>query len=208
MQKKLLIEAELTFKRAIEIAQSMESAASKAKELQSHSPAAAQGQGQAVHTVQHSCHRCGKQNHTADKCLFKYKQCLKCGNTGHIKAMCRTKKWTKKGGGNPKPQGYQRTKKVRVVQEESEDSDPLNTIIELNHVEGKSNSPYTVTVSLDGKPQSLEIDTGACGTIMSEDAFKELLPQKKLAQSRAKLSTYSGERLKAKGECEVTVEYH
>ena len=69
MQKKLLIEAELTFKRAIEIAQSMESAASKAKELQSHSPAAAQGQGQAVHTVQHSCHRCGKQNHTADKCL-------------------------------------------------------------------------------------------------------------------------------------------
>ena len=95
-----------------------------------------------------------------------------------------------------------------MVQEESaEDSDPLNTIVELNQVEGKSNSPYTVTVSLDGKPQCLEIDTGACVTIMSENTFNELLPQKNLAQSKARLSTYSGERLEAKGECKVMVEY-
>lgn len=214
MQKKLLIETDLTFKRAIEIAQSMESAATKAKELQSHNPTT-QGQGHeaAVYAVQHnhnSCHRCGKQNHTPDKCVFKYKHCLACGNMGHIKAMCRTKKLTKKGEGEyPTPQGRQRwTKKVRVVQEESEeDSDPLNTIIELHHIEEKSNSPYMVTVSLDGNPQYLEIDTGACITIMSEDTFKELLPQKKLAKSKARLSTYSGERLKAKGECNVTVEY-
>ena len=109
MQKKLLIEAELTFQRAIEIAQSMESAATKAKELQSHSPAAAQGQGQAVHVLQrqqhnhNSCHRCGKHNHTPDKCLFRYKQCNKCGNTGHIKAMCRTKKVTKREEGDSNP---------------------------------------------------------------------------------------------------------
>ncbi len=186
MQKKLLIETELTFKRAIEIAQSMQSAATKAKELQSHSPGG-EGQGhQAVHALQHnhsSCHRCGKQNHTADKCVFKYKHCLACGNMGHIKAMCRTKKLARKGEGDyPTSQGRPRwNKKVRVVQEEEEseeDFDPLNTVIELNHVEEKSNSPYMVTVSLDGKPQCLEIDTGACITIMSEDAFKELLPQK------------------------------
>ena len=94
-----------------------------------------------------------------------------------------------------------------MVQEESEDSDPLNTIIELNQVEGKSNSPYTVTVSLDSKPQCLEIDTGACVTIMSENTFIELLRQKNLAQSKARLSTYTAERLKAKGECKVMVEY-
>ena len=134
---------------------------------------------------------------------------MKCGNTGHIKAMCRAKKVTKKEGGDSYPQGHRRrTRKVRVVQEESgEDSDPLNTIIELNHVEGRSNSPFTVTVDLDGHPQSLEIDTGACVTIISEDTFKELLPQKRLTQSKMRLSTYSGERLQAKGECEVTVEY-
>jgi len=40
--------------RAIEAAQGIESAASKAKELQSHSPAEAQGQGQAVHILQHN----------------------------------------------------------------------------------------------------------------------------------------------------------
>jgi len=79
MQKKLLVEAELTFTRAIEIAQGMESAAREAKELQSHSPAEAQGhsQGQAVHVLRRqqsdrrSCHRCGRRNHTPDKCPFK-----------------------------------------------------------------------------------------------------------------------------------------
>jgi len=218
MQKKLLVEAELTFTRAIEIAQGMESAARKAKELQSHSPAEAQGhgqgQGQAVHVLRRqqsdrrSCHRCGRRNHTPDKCPFKDKQCLKCGNTGHIKVMCRTRN-PRKGGGATKPPNQQgRTRKVQVVQEDSaEDSDPLNTIVELNQVEGKSNSPYTVTVSLDSKPQCLEIDTGACVTIMSENTFNELLPQKNLAQSKARLSTYSGERLEAKGECKVMVEY-
>ena len=74
-----------------------------------------------------------------------------------------------------------------MVQEESEDSDPLNTIVELNQVEGKSNSPYTVTVSLDSKPQCLEIDTGACVTIMSENTFIELLPQKNLAHIKGKV---------------------
>jgi len=117
--------------------------------------------------------------------------------------MCRTRNPRKGGGATKPPNQPGRTRKVQVVQEESaEDSDPLNTIVELSQVEGKSNSP----VSLDGKPLCLEIDTGACVTIMSENTFNELLPQENLAQSKASLSTYSGERLKAKGECKVMVE--
>jgi len=90
--------------------------------------------------------------------------------------MRRTRKPRKGGGATKPPDQHGRTRKVQVVQEESaEDSDRLNTIVELNQVEGKSNSPYTVTVSLDGKPQCLEIDTGACVKIMSENTFNELL---------------------------------
>ena len=172
MQKKLLIEAELTFQRAIEIAQSMESAATKAKELQSHSQ----------HKVKVKlCTFCNVSNTTT----------VVVTGVGSITTLLISV--------------CSGTRKVRVVQEESgEDSDPLN---ELNHVEGRSNSPYTVTVDLDGHPQSLEIDTGACVTIILEDTFKGLLPQKRLTQSKMRLSTNSGERLQAKGECEVTVEY-
>lgn len=110
------------------------------------------------------------------------------------------------------PFGHKRekeaTKYIKVVQEDSEeDSNPLNTIIEHNQVQGKSNPPYTVTVSIDGTPQKLEIDTCACVTILSEETFKKLLPQKELCVTRMKLSMYSGERLEALGECEVTVTY-
>jgi len=56
----------------------------------------------------------------------------------------------KKGNGNSAFPGQQKktTRKVRVVQVQSdeEDSDPLNPILELNHIEGESHIPYTITL--------------------------------------------------------------
>jgi len=51
------------------------------------------------------------------------------------------------------------------------------------------NAGHEWSESVDGKPQCLEIDTGACVTIMSENTFNELLPQKKLAQRQGYLRT-------------------
>ena len=59
MQKKLSVEANLTFTCAIEIAQSMESGARKVQGQNS-----SQMQGQAVQiTDHHSCYKCGQQDH-------------------------------------------------------------------------------------------------------------------------------------------------
>lgn len=72
-QKKLLSEPDLTFQRAVEIAQNMELATAKAKQLQSHSGAAeSQKSDQDIcrvglqsqpSVVSNSCYRCGKSNH-------------------------------------------------------------------------------------------------------------------------------------------------
>ena len=70
---KLLVEISLTFTCAVEIAQNMESAASKVKQLQSQSNAgvAQRGvykmSGEAV-TGNNSCYRCGRQNHQPSHC--------------------------------------------------------------------------------------------------------------------------------------------
>lgn len=84
-QKRLLVEA---FTRAVEIAQSMESAASKTKQLQSHS-----GADEGVNKVTfpsegNSCFRCGRQNHQPSHCPFKDANCHNCGRPGHIQPVC------------------------------------------------------------------------------------------------------------------------
>ncbi len=102
-QKRLLSEADLTFKKALEIAHGMEVAARNAKELQSQTDTrratGAMPVEEAVHRVMPtergaegmSCYRCGRASHTATQCPFKDAKCHNCGRTGHIRRTCRSK---------------------------------------------------------------------------------------------------------------------
>ena len=81
-QKRLLSKADLTLTKAIWIAQSMEAA-----ELELHSLRAEKvsihkfGSGKPNATPppkKKACHRCGKNNHTADHCFYKEAYCNKC----------------------------------------------------------------------------------------------------------------------------------
>ena len=73
MQKRLLAETDLTFAKAVEIAQGIESVDNKVC--------------QSI-----SCYRCGKSNHTANFCKYKDMECHNCGKQGHLKSVCRSKK--------------------------------------------------------------------------------------------------------------------
>ena len=122
IQRRLLAESTLSFKKAFELAQGLESAAQNVKQLQSTgsrqevSGATGTTHMQGVHKVSHpdqrkpdsgaNCYRCGKPGHSAAKCRFKDAKCHYCGKTGHIKALCRMKQKTAAG---KKPQS------VRVV---------------------------------------------------------------------------------------------
>jgi len=133
VQKKLLVEISLTFTRAVEITQNMESAASKVKQLQSQSNAgvAQRGvykmSGEAV-TGNNSCYRCGRQNHLLSiYCPFKSAKCHNCGKQGHIQPVCRKPKQSpppNKGGRGTQHSGARgQGQPVRTVQEEQTDSD-------------------------------------------------------------------------------------
>ena len=67
----------------------------------------------------------------------------------------------------------------------------------LNNVSSHS-APYKTNVIIDGKPMSMEIDTGATVTIMSKDVFyyySHLSKVPMVKQSEEMLSTCTGENI-------------
>ena len=89
----------LTFKKALAIAQELETAAKNIKILQRHhycsNGAIQSGKVHKMKMKTQVCYRCGKSNHLADKCHFIDVKCHNCVKTGHINEVCRGHKKVK-----------------------------------------------------------------------------------------------------------------
>ena len=92
IQQRLLSEgAELTLEKALQIAQSMESAIKQSTAIQNY-----QHRTERVHKVStqersyKECFRCGGR-HAVDRCNFKNKECFFCKNVGNTARKCRKK---------------------------------------------------------------------------------------------------------------------
>ena len=113
-RKRLLTEDDdLTFEKAVKIANGVEKATVQARQMKSESRQFSQA---AVHHVHHkqgprdnqasgtfqrrentstpTCHRCGGP-HFATNCRFIKEKCLACGKMGHIAKVCRSKQVTR-----------------------------------------------------------------------------------------------------------------
>ena len=67
--------------------------------------------------------------------------------------------------------------------------------------------PVTVELLVEGKPLSMEVDTGAAVSLMSEYIWRELFPRVKLQPCNEKFTTYTGESMQVLGEFAVNVIY-
>ena len=81
IQKRLLTEANLTLKKALELSLGMELAAKDATELQNKGATGLNrvAKHKSQQGRQQKCYRCGKRNHASDSCYFKQGKCHKCG---------------------------------------------------------------------------------------------------------------------------------
>ena len=61
---------------------------------------------------------------------------------------------------------------------------------------------------INGKTLTMEIDTGASVSIISEQLQKQLFPKGSVEPSPLQLQTYTGERLGVIGQIQVTVRHH
>ena len=204
IQKHLLSQKDLTLNKAVELAQGLEQASAQASTF--HNPNASevhkiQGKGFSSGNKQETkkqqrqknpslnstpkCYRCGMRGHEPDECHFKNATCYKCNKKGHTSRVC-----TDKG----------KVHQVTKQDEEEEDTgDPEEGYLLKVGEKKEHEKPYLVTMSLDGKAISMEIDTGASHTVMTEEIFKESFPTKKLEKSSLTLKTYSGEEVKVLG---------
>ena len=64
-----------------------------------------------------------------------------------------------------------------------------------------------IPVKVNGEDCSMELDTGASVSIMSEEAWKKRFPRAPLEKSAIKLHTYTGEALDIIGQAHVQVAY-
>jgi len=77
----------------------------------------------------------------------------------------------------------------------------------LYAVGDKTVKPFTADFMLNGKPFSMELDTGATVSIISKAKFHQVFPNVNLQHSNVKLHAYSGESISILGQLEVDVIY-
>ena len=204
-QKQLLVEKDLSFAKAKEIALGLESAVQSARDIQI--PSSGTVQVVEKKTTSHTkCFRCGRTNHAAPQCRYKDAICKKCNKIGHLAKVCQSKKTI------PTPTLSLTAKKqlpTHVVSEQPSPDDKheyaLFTIQDTKGVIDKPD-PLYVGVNLNGKQVSMELGTGSAVSIMSESKFKEI-SSNPLQESQVNLYTYSGEKNSVQGEAMCNVEY-
>ena len=161
IQKKLLAERDLTFKKAFETAQSME-LANKEDFRHTSVPvddtvnkvgryaSSGHSTGDAV-----SCFSCGGK-HSPSGCWARSVQCYKCHNNGHLAKMC-----DKKGK-------LQSTCHLEVDSPMSTTEEQSGLGLYTLKSKGQGGSGFQVQLLLEGKPVSMEVDTGSAVSIVSE----------------------------------------
>ena len=147
------------------------------------------------------CFRCG-EDHVPQKCRFKDENCRNCKSKGHIAKMCKKKA--------PTARTEQNWRKQSVRYMEAGDQPPNNQDDEFKLFQISQEKPepsITLPVKVNGEDCSMELDTGASVSIMSEEAWKKRFPKAPLEKSTLKLRTYTGEALDIIGQAHVQVAY-
>lgn len=137
-----------------------------------------------------------------------------CDKVGHIAKVCRSKGKEKQGS------SYQQSSKDSVTSHHRTNKiDTSAHTIHSNHSDihaytmfniSSRSAPITISLTLNGCPATMELDTGASYSIMGEMTFRSILGDSVSidACSDITLRTYMGEILPLLGKVTVSVAYH
>ena len=218
LQYKLLADPELTYEKAMTAAKASETADRGAKGLTGgtvHHVSSRRHRPQPPKPFRHPqqqhppstqpCSRCGA-SHPPSVCKFKTATCHYCEKLGHLASVCRKKARDLKS----KPQERGDTNNHQLEAVDSEEIGQNDTAYSLFYSTTKRPQPIEVTVTLNNSPTTMQVDTGATLSIMSEKTYHMLWKtdaRPALLPSSARLSTYTGEQISVLGAITVDVSY-
>lgn len=220
IQRRLLSEDKLEFKKAFELSTAMETANKNVHDLQLNGP-----QSNNVHKLKKTqnserrhynppppptleCYKCG-ESHRPNVCPFKDAECFYCHKKGHLAVKCRKAAQDKRQQATAKPKFTKNKKKgakTFVVDAEIPDED----VYTMFRVLQTKSDPYRVNIKLNGIDTQMEVDTGASVSVISEKTLKHIRKGENLLylqQTGAKLRTYTNEDIPVKGKVETFVQY-
>ena len=213
IQRRLLAEADLTLTKALTLAQAMETAKKDLKEIHPTGVESETTYHLSLHKQSQAvCHRCLGTGHFPGTCRFKSAKCNKCHKTGHIAKACLTgvSKQRAQNDHQHMKQRQQPRKKVTTnqVRQESSSQSEIADIVHVNTMSPEIPKSYKVLTEINGIPITMELDTGAGVTIVSEQTWSGKLKRPKLLPSSLKLHSYPSKPLDVLGSCSVKVTIH
>ena len=100
VRKRLLVERDLTFEKATQIANAIEGAEMESRRMDAGKKFKVENEAEVfkLESRKLKCYRCDDETHLAIKCRFKNTICNKCNRAGHIARACRSKGSSKDKG--------------------------------------------------------------------------------------------------------------
>ncbi|XP_065204102.1 uncharacterized protein K02A2.6-like [Planococcus citri] len=217
MLNRLFTEKDLTFKRAVEIAVSMETSAINSaaitssfngtqsvsnhvpeplKKLKKGKPPPKPKSTPEVKKSDQTpiCFKCAKSGHRSPDCKEKNLKCNFCQSEQHVIEVCQKKKKFDKN----------KAKKMKSIREVS----PERCIFPIDMVRASDNSsepPIFVCVRVNDIDVKFEYDTGATKTVITESVTKQF--NVKLKPTEIRFEDYSGKIINPLGTINVTAQY-
>ncbi|KAL1444411.1 hypothetical protein MTO96_029888 [Rhipicephalus appendiculatus] len=205
LQRRLLAETALDFKKTYEKAVAAEYATRQTavirgalppasdlyrmdQALEGHKPGGKQGSSKQSMTGRCSC--CNG-DHDATSCGFRYSVCHFCKRKGHIVRACQQKEAarSKAKSGNKRPGKWDRS-----------------GLYGLYHI-SSALTAFTATVMVNGRQISMEVDSGSVCSIVNLRTLSRLGISKALRQCSRGVRTYTQQPVWVVGEVDVPVQY-
>ena len=208
IQKRLLSEANLTFAKAVEMAQGLEAAERNAKKLQGYEETPVNRVDQKATTSkspEKSCYRCGGTGHTPNNCKFRNATCRRCQKKGRIARVCRSGRALEESREQAAPRTRNRGQVHTIEQTPVVDEEEMT--FAMFRLEGKTHHPIIVTLEVNGVQLPMEVDTGAAVSVISSTTRDKFFPKCSLRSTMAVLTTYTGEQMPLAGKITVEVSY-
>ena len=189
-QRRLLAEPDLTLQKVQNLAQAIESADKNAKDLQgqrqppmtavnavtskrgpSRGTRARADTGRSMETP---CYRCGER-HAPRDCRFNNAVCHSCKKRGHLARVCRFKKTQGTAAGRCSNGGKQ-PQQTHALESETRGPTSEQETYTLFPVNSQRASPIEVSVTVDGVPMTMKLDTGVAVSVISEHSYHSTSP--------------------------------